>query len=135
MATPVTVARARREVLLAAGSINSPKLLQLSGIGPVRLLKAHGISVVQDRPGVGRNLQDHLCIDHLYRARVPTLNQQLGSWHGKIMAGLQYVVLRKGPLALRRQPGWRLRTLACRTRPAEPADLFLATQLYAHAAG
>ncbi len=93
-------AQARREVLLAAGSINSPKLLQLSGIGPAGLLKAHGIDVVRDAPGVGRNLQDHLCIDHLYRAHVPTLNQQIGTWRGKIAAALRYALLRKGPLAL-----------------------------------
>jgi choline dehydrogenase len=49
---------------------------------------------------VGRNLQDHLCIDHLYRARVPTLNQELGSWRGKIWAALRYATLRRGPLSL-----------------------------------
>ncbi len=112
------VARARREVLLAAGSVNSPKLLQLSGIGPFRLLKAHGIAVVRDHPGVGRNLQDHLCIDHLYRARVPTLNQQLGSWRGKIAAGLRYVLFRKGPLALSvNQGGGFVRSRAALDRP------------------
>ena len=93
-------ARARREILLAAGSINSPKLLQLSGIGPGALLKSRNVPVLFDSPAVGRNLQDHLCIDHLYRARVPTLNQQLGSWAGKIQAALRYVLFRKGPLAL-----------------------------------
>ena len=93
-------ARARREVLLAAGSINSPKLLQLSGVGPAALLKAHGLAVVHDSPGVGRNLQDHLCVDHLYRARVPTLNQTFGSWSGKIAAAFRYAFCRNGPLAL-----------------------------------
>jgi choline dehydrogenase len=94
------IARARREVILCAGSINSPKLLQLSGIGPAATLKSNGIEVLCDRHGVGRNLQDHLCIDHLYRSRVPTLNQQFGSITGKIAAGLRYILLRKGPLAL-----------------------------------
>lgn len=94
------VARARREVILCAGSINSPKLLQLSGIGPASTLKAHGIEVLLERKGVGRNLQDHLCIDHLYRSRVPTLNQQFGSISGKIIAGLRYLLFRNGPLAL-----------------------------------
>jgi choline dehydrogenase len=93
-------ARARREVILAAGSIGSPKLLQLSGVGPAALLAAHGIAVVHDSPGVGRHLQDHLCIDHLYRARVPTLNQQLGTWRGRIAAAIEYALARKGPLAI-----------------------------------
>jgi choline dehydrogenase len=94
------VARARREVILCAGSIGTPKLLQLSGIGPGATLKAQGIEVVQERGGVGRNLQDHLCIDHLYRSRVPTLNQQFGSLRGKIAASLRYLLFRNGPLAL-----------------------------------
>jgi len=94
------IVRARREVILCAGSINSPKLLQLSGIGPAATLKSNGIEVLCDRHGVGRNLQDHLCIDHLYRSRVPTLNQQFCSITGKIAAGLRYILLRKGPLAL-----------------------------------
>jgi choline dehydrogenase len=94
------VSRARNEVILCAGSINSPKLLQLSGIGPGTMLKARGIDVLCERNGVGRNLQDHLCIDHLYRSRVPTLNQQFGSISGKIVAGLRYLLLRNGPLAL-----------------------------------
>lgn len=94
------VAHARREVILCAGSINSPKLLQLSGIGPAATLRASGIDVLCARNAVGRNLQDHLCIDHLYRSRVPTLNQQFGSLSGKVMAGLRYLLFRKGPLAL-----------------------------------
>jgi choline dehydrogenase len=94
------IARARREVILCAGSINSPKLLQLSGIGPAVTLKARGIDVLCERNGVGQNLQDHLCIDHLYRSRVPTLNQQFGSVSGKILAGLRYLLFRNGPLAL-----------------------------------
>lgn len=94
------VASARREVILSAGSINSPKLLQLSGIGPVEVLKASGVKIVGERKGVGRNLQDHLCIDHLYCSRVPTLNQQFGSITGKIVVGLRYLLFRNGPLAL-----------------------------------
>jgi choline dehydrogenase len=94
------VAHARREVILCAGSVNSPKLMQLSGIGPAAALRSQGIEVVQERKGVGRNLQDHLCIDHLYRSRVPTLNQQFGTLAGKIVAGLSYLLFRNGPLAL-----------------------------------
>ena len=93
-------ARAAREVILCAGSIASPLLLQRSGIGPGERLRALGIDVVRDSPAVGRHLQDHLCIDYLYRARVPTLNDELRPWHGKLAAGLRYVATRRGPLAL-----------------------------------
>ncbi|WP_092128468.1 GMC family oxidoreductase [Polaromonas sp. YR568] len=96
----VRLARARREVIVAAGAVNSPQLLQLSGVGPAAELKALGVEVVCDSPAVGRNLQDHLCIDHLYRSRLPSLNNQLGPWHGKLWAGLQYALMRRGPLAL-----------------------------------
>jgi choline dehydrogenase len=93
-------ARVRREVIVSAGAINSPQLLQLSGIGPAARLQALGIPVLAHSPAVGQHLQDHLCIDHLYRARVPTLNNELGSWSGKLRAGLQYMAGRRGPLAL-----------------------------------
>ncbi|MBI1218133.1 MAG: choline dehydrogenase [Rhodobacteraceae bacterium] len=91
---------ARREVILAAGAINSPQLLQLSGVGPARLLRDNGIAVVHAAEGVGRNLQDHLCIDHLFRSKVPTLNDQLYPWWGKLLHGLRYVLTRRGPLSL-----------------------------------
>ncbi|WP_282605238.1 GMC family oxidoreductase [Pelagibius sp. Alg239-R121] len=93
-------AHAGREVILSAGSINSPQLLQLSGIGPAEVLKPLGIEVLQDSPAVGRNLQDHLGVDHLYRARKPTLNNELHPWHGKLWAGMKYLLLRRGPLCL-----------------------------------
>jgi len=92
--------RARREVIVCAGTINSPQLLMLSGVGPAAHLAAHGIPVVADRPAVGENLQDHLCIDHLYRSRVPSLNTELGPWHAKLWAGMRYLTARRGPLAL-----------------------------------
>lgn len=91
---------ARREVILSSGAINSPQLLQLSGIGPGALLKSKGIDVMHDSPGVGQNLQDHLGIDFLYRSHVPTLNDQLHSWRGKLLQGLRYVLTRGGPLSL-----------------------------------
>lgn len=91
---------ATREVILSSGAINSPQLLQLSGIGPGALLKSKGIDVMHDSPGVGQNLQDHLGIDFLYRSHVPTLNDQLHSWHGKLLQGLRYVLTRGGPLSL-----------------------------------
>lgn len=93
-------ARAAREIILSSGAINSPLLLQHSGVGPAPHLQALGLPVVLDSPAVGRHLQDHLCIDYLYRSLVPTLNQQLRPWHGKLWAGLRYIVSRSGPLAL-----------------------------------
>ncbi len=69
-----TEIRARREVILAAGAIGSPHLLMLSGIGPAQTLKSFGIDVALDAPAVGENLQDHICYDHYFAARVPTLN-------------------------------------------------------------
>ncbi len=94
------VARARREVILSAGAVNSPQLLQLSGIGPGALLQGLGIAPVRDNPAVGANLQDHLGYDLLFRATVPTLNQVLGPWWGRLRSGLQFLLLRQGPLTL-----------------------------------
>jgi choline dehydrogenase len=93
-------ARAGKEVILAGGAINSPQLLQLSGIGPEALLRSRGIDVRHHLPAVGRNLQDHLCHDYVYRAKRPSLNDMLHPWYGKLLAGLRYVLQRKGPLAL-----------------------------------
>lgn len=93
-------ARARAEVILCGGAINSPQLLQLSGIGPGTLLRGCGIDVVRDAPEVGRNLSDHLGADNLYRARVPTLNQELRPFAGKLRAALRYLLTRTGPLSL-----------------------------------
>ncbi len=92
--------RARREVIVSAGSINSPQLLQLSGVGPGAALQSLGIAVVADSPAVGQHLQDHLCIDYVYRSRTPTLNDQLGPWPAKLRAGVQYLLTRGGPLSL-----------------------------------
>src|SRR5580658_1524190 len=92
--------QARREVLLAAGAINSPQLLELSGIGDGALLRRFEIPVVVDNPAVGRGLQDHVAVSYFYRARVPTLNDELAPWYGKLKAGLQYAFTRGGPLAM-----------------------------------
>jgi choline dehydrogenase len=94
------VVRASREVVLAAGAINSPQLLQLSGVGDSAALAPLGIPVVQNLPRVGAGLQDHLALSYYYRSRVPTLNDELAPWWGKLRAGLQYVLTRKGPLGL-----------------------------------
>ena len=93
-------ALANREVILSAGAVNSPQLLQLSGIGPGQLLQDLGIAVLRDLPAVGENLQDHLTLSHYYKSNVPTLNDQLSPWWGKIMAGLQYLLFRNGVLSL-----------------------------------
>ena len=93
-------ARCNAEVLLAAGSIQSPQLLQLSGIGPRVLLERHGIPVVVDAPGVGENLQDHLQIRLTYESTRPTTNDQLNSWLGQARLGLQWLLFRTGPLAV-----------------------------------
>jgi len=89
------------EVLLSAGAIQSPQLLQLSGIGPAGLLRQHGIDVVLDAPGVGENLQDHLQIRLGYECTKPiTTNDQLNSWLGQASIGLQWLLHRQGPLAI-----------------------------------
>jgi len=91
---------ANKEVILSGGAINSPQLLQLSGIGPIELLKQHDIELVQESPAVGQHLQDHLGMDYLYRSKKPTLNDELHSWQGKLKAGIKYVLTRRGPLSL-----------------------------------
>jgi choline dehydrogenase len=91
---------ARRSVVLAAGAVNTPQLLQLSGIGPAGHLRSLGIDVISDSPAVGRHLQDHLGINYTFRAKVPTINQQLGSWWGKLRHGLDFLLFGQGPLSL-----------------------------------
>ncbi len=117
------VIRARREVVLCAGAIGSPHLLQLSGIGDAAVLAQHGIAVVADLPAVGRNLQDHLAVSYFYRTSVPTLNSVLGPMTGKLAAGLRYLFDRGGPLSMSvNQAGGFVR--------ASPDDRHPAFQLY-----
>jgi choline dehydrogenase len=95
------VARAAGEVIVAAGAFNSPQLLQLSGLGPAPLLKSLGIEVVADLPGVGAELQDHLQVRMQYRCTLPiTMNDVVNSWRHRTAAGLRYLLLRKGLLAI-----------------------------------
>ena len=112
-------ARARAEVLLAAGAIQSPQLLQLSGIGPAPLLQRHGIEVKHALPGVGENLQDHLQIRLTYECSRPiTTNDQLNTWLGQCKIGLQWLLWRSGPLAVGiNQGGCFMRALASSTTP------------------
>ncbi|MDH3643363.1 MAG: GMC family oxidoreductase N-terminal domain-containing protein, partial [Gammaproteobacteria bacterium] len=91
----------RREVLLAAGAIGSPQLLQVSGVGPGALLQQHGINVAHDLPGVGENLHDHLQVRSVYKVRnTVTLNQRANSLIGKALMGLEYFTLKTGPLTM-----------------------------------
>ena len=107
-------ARARAEVLLAGGSINSPQLLQLSGVGPGELLAKLGIEVVHDLPGVGENLQDHLNSRVVYHVRrANTFNEISRSWLHQMRAGLQYALARRGALMMGAAPIG----LFVRTRP------------------
>ena len=89
-----------REVILSSGSIGSPHLLQLSGIGDGELLKKLGIEVIHDNPAVGKNLQDHLQIRLVYKTNTKTLNDELNNWWKKALIGLQYILFRTGPLTL-----------------------------------
>lgn len=91
-----TTARARREVILSAGSIGSPHLLQLSGIGPAPVLAAAGIEVIHDLPGVGENLQDHLEVYFQYNCKQPvTLNAKLGLL-SKFLIGARWFFFKSG---------------------------------------
>lgn len=93
-------AQTRAEVIISAGSIETPAILQRSGIGPANLLSTLLIPVVHDSPAVGRNLQDHLGVDYLFQSRKPSLNNQLYPWWGKVRAALQFAGKRRGPLSL-----------------------------------
>ncbi|WP_227368490.1 GMC family oxidoreductase [Halomonas sp. M20] len=93
--------RANREVVLSAGAIGSPQILQLSGVGPAALLKSLGIEVVQDTPGVGENLQDHLQIRAVFKVQgAKTLNVLTSSLFGKAKIGFEYLLRRSGPMSM-----------------------------------
>lgn len=112
------IARAGREVIVSTGSVGSPQLLQLSGIGPGALLQNLGIPVLHANPHVGANLQDHLGINYTWKGKLPTLNQILRPWWGKAWVGLQYLALRTGPLSMSmNQGGGFFRTDPTRDRP------------------
>lgn len=113
----------RGEVIVSAGAVKSPQLLQLSGIGPGALLARLGIPVRLDAPGVGGALHDHLSMTYAFRCDEPTLNQSLGRLTGQIGAALRYLLRRDGPLSL----GVNQMGGLVRSRPGlERAD----TQLY-----
>ncbi len=91
---------AKREVILSAGAINSPQLLELSGIGATDVLQGAGVQTVMINKNVGEHLQDHIGINYYYRTRVPTLNDALYPWYGKLREGLKYILTRRGHLSL-----------------------------------
>jgi choline dehydrogenase len=93
--------RAGREVILSAGAVGSPHLMQVSGLGPGELLARHHVPVAVDLPGVGENLQDHLQIRTIYRVRgAPTVNTLYRNWITRGGMGLQYLMLRSGPMTM-----------------------------------
>jgi choline dehydrogenase len=96
----VETVRAGREIIVSAGAVASPLILQRSGLGPVALLKAAGIAPLADLAHVGENLQDHIAVSYFFRATEPTLNNELAPLWGKIRAALRYAWARRGPLSL-----------------------------------
>ncbi|WP_054929329.1 choline dehydrogenase [Paraburkholderia caribensis] len=95
------IAKARIEVILSSGAVNSPQLLELSGIGNGARLQNLGIEVVNDLRGVGENLQDHLQLRMAYKVHgVRTLNTASAHWWGKMMIGLQYLLMQSGPMSM-----------------------------------
>ena len=93
-------ARAAKEVVLSGGSINSPQLLQLSGVGDADVLQGLNIPLVRHAPAVGQNMQDHVCVSYYFKSKVPTLNDTLYPFSGKVKAALQYLLGKQGPLAM-----------------------------------
>lgn len=101
------------EIILSAGAIGSPQLLQLSGIGPGLLLSDLGIAVRHELPGVGENLQDHLQVRSVYEVNVPTLNDEINNLVRRAAIGLRYILTRRGPMAM----GASQVCIFCKTRP------------------
>jgi choline dehydrogenase len=111
-------AQANREVILCAGTVNSPQLLQLSGIGSASTLSAHGIVSVLNNPAVGGHLQDHLAVVYSFKASQPTLNDELHAPFRQAIAGVRYLLMRSGPLSLSvNQFGGFVRADSRATRP------------------
>jgi choline dehydrogenase len=96
-----STATAKGEIILAAGAVNTPKLLELSGIGRGDILQALGVELTKELSGVGENLQDHLQLRTIYRlGKGRTLNQRAGSLLGKAAIGLEYALFQSGPLSM-----------------------------------
>ncbi len=115
--TEITV-KARREIILSAGAVNSPQLLELSGIGNSTHLKSVDIAPVHHLPHVGENLSDHLGADIVCKSLLPSLNQELRPLLGKLRAGVKFLLFRRGPLSLSvNQAGGFIRSQAGSDRP------------------
>ncbi len=115
-----------RETILSAGTFGSPQILQRSGIGPLALLQQHGITPVQDLPGVGENLQDHLPMKMVFKmSGAKSLNGMANGWLHKASLGLQYLLKKNGPLTTVPAPlGMMLRSDQAQPSP----DLFFQVQ-------
>ena len=93
--------KAKKEVILSAGSIGSPHILQTSGIGDPSKLKKHGINIIHNSLGVGKNLQDHLMMRPVYKVKnIKTLNKKINSFFGKMLIGMEYIFYRRGPMTM-----------------------------------
>ena len=93
--------KAKKEVILSAGSIGSPHILQVSGIGDPLKIKNHGIEIINNSPGVGKNLQDHIMMRPVYKVKnIKTLNKKVNSYFGRMLIGMEYIFFRKGPMTM-----------------------------------
>ncbi len=92
--------KANKEIILCGGAINSPQIMMLSGLGEAAQLAENGIEVVQDMPGVGKNMQDHLQARLVYKCNEPTLNDEVSSLFGQAKIGLKYLMFRTGPMTM-----------------------------------
>ena len=93
--------KVKKEIILSAGSIGSPHILQVSGIGDPSKIKNHGIEIIHNSPGVGKNLQDHIMMRPVYKVKnIKTLNKKVNSFLGKALIGMEYIFFRKGPMTM-----------------------------------
>ena len=93
--------KANKEIILSAGAVQSPQILQASGIGNSELLKKFGIDMIHELKGVGQNIQDHLMFRPVYKVKnIKTLNKKINSLLGKLLIGMEFVFLRKGPMTM-----------------------------------
>jgi len=93
--------KAKKEVILSAGSIGSPHILQASGVGDASKIKNLGIEIICNSPGVGKNLQDHIMMRPVYKVKnIRTLNKKINSFFGRMLIGMEYVFFRKGPMTM-----------------------------------
>ena len=94
------IIKARKEIILSAGAIGSPQILMLSGVGDTKELKKHGINVIKNLPGVGKNLQDHLQARPIFKTDLSTINIETNNFFKQSMIALQYALSRTGPMTM-----------------------------------